>query len=286
MKYRRLGSTGLSVSEVGFGVWSVSTGWWGKVEKPDAIRLLQRARELGVTLFDTADTYAEGYGEELLREALGKHRHEAVIGTKFGYDWYNNRPREGHRERPQRWDPQYNSSVRLSRVLRRVGTDYVACTNSTTPVWSPSGTMKCSRLLDQWGSGSARSATMAPRWWGRHRVEKPDGDPSASASAGSCKSYTASSSSSPPDYFFRGPPTEQDVGLLATCPWASIRALTGQSIEHQSSSLTRLVPTGHSRAAGVGLSGFPQRWDPHVHPVRLRTAERLRRLGTPSSSDL
>ena len=55
MKYRRLGRTDLDVSSVAFGVWSVSTGWWGKVEKPDAIRLLQQAVELGVTLYDTAD---------------------------------------------------------------------------------------------------------------------------------------------------------------------------------------------------------------------------------------
>ena len=124
MKYRKLGTTNLSVSEVGFGVWSVSTGWWGKVEKPDAIRLLQQAMELGVTFFDTADTYAEGFGEEVLREALAKHRHQAVIATKFGYDWYNNQPREGHRERPQRWDAEFIRYA-CEQSLRRLGTDYI-----------------------------------------------------------------------------------------------------------------------------------------------------------------
>ena len=124
MKYRTLGPTDLSVSEVGFGVWSVSTGWWGKVEKPGAIRLLQQALEAGVTLFDTADTYGEGYGEELLREALGKRRQEIVIGTKFGYDWYNNLSREGHRERPQRWDAEFIRYA-CEQSLRRLGTDYI-----------------------------------------------------------------------------------------------------------------------------------------------------------------
>ena len=123
MKYRRLGQTGIEVSEVGFGVWSVSTGWWGKVDKPDAVRLLREAVEAGVTLFDTADTYAEGYGETIMQEALGKRRHEIVIGTKFGYDIHA--PRDGHqRERPQRWDPEFIRSA-CEESLRRLGTDYI-----------------------------------------------------------------------------------------------------------------------------------------------------------------
>lgn len=123
MKYRKLGRTNLDVSEVGFGVWSVATGWWGKVEKNDAIKLLQQAFEKGVTLYDTADTYAEGYGEEILRESLSKHRHEIVIGTKFGYDIHS--PRWGfQRERPQRWDPEFIRKA-CEDSLRRLGTDYI-----------------------------------------------------------------------------------------------------------------------------------------------------------------
>ncbi len=123
MKYRQLGTTDLNVSEVAFGVWSVSTGWWGNVDKPDAIRLLQEAVELGVTLFDTADTYAEGYGEEVLHEAFGKHRHEVIIGTKFGYDIHA--PRDGfQRERPQKWDPEFIRAA-CEESLKRLGTDYI-----------------------------------------------------------------------------------------------------------------------------------------------------------------
>ena len=107
MRYRRLGQTGLTVSEVAFGVWTVSTGWWGKIDKSDGLRLLQEAHGAGVTLFDTADTYGLGAGEEVLREALGPKRHELIIGTKFGYDWYTHRERTGHQERPQRWDAEF-----------------------------------------------------------------------------------------------------------------------------------------------------------------------------------
>jgi aryl-alcohol dehydrogenase-like predicted oxidoreductase len=123
LKYRKLGTTDLNVSEVGFGVWSVSTGWWGKVEKDDALRLLRNAAHEGITLFDTADTYAQGYGEEILREAFPKGRQDLIIGTKFGYDIDAPRPAD-QRERPQRWDPEFIRKA-CEDSLRRLGTDYI-----------------------------------------------------------------------------------------------------------------------------------------------------------------
>ena len=45
MKYRRLGGTDIAVSEVGFGVWTVSTGWWGEVNEERSARLLRQAYE-------------------------------------------------------------------------------------------------------------------------------------------------------------------------------------------------------------------------------------------------
>jgi len=103
LKYRKLGTTDLNVSEVGFGVWTVSTNWWGKIEEPDGINLLVKAFDLGVNFFDTGDTYGLGYGEEILAKAFKKHRHEIIIGTKFGYDFYSmpipleRATRSGHR---------------------------------------------------------------------------------------------------------------------------------------------------------------------------------------------
>ena len=123
MRYRNLGATDLTVSEIGFGVWTVSTGWWGKVDKSDAIHRLRQALDLGVTLFDTADTYGEGYGESLLREALGERRHEVILATKFGYDL--EAPRAGpQRERLQRWDGEFVRRA-CESSLRRLGTDYL-----------------------------------------------------------------------------------------------------------------------------------------------------------------
>lgn len=124
MKYRELGNTGISVSTVGFGVWTISTTWWGIEDEQHGLGLLRRAYDLGVTFYDTADTYGRGKGETMLAEALGHVRDRIVIATKFGSDFYNNETREGHRELPQDFSPRYVRFA-LEQSLRRLGTDYV-----------------------------------------------------------------------------------------------------------------------------------------------------------------
>jgi aryl-alcohol dehydrogenase-like predicted oxidoreductase len=74
MKYRTYRNTDLTVSEVGFGLWTVCTGWWGNFTSPEATALMRRAFDLGITLFDAADTYGNGLSEELIAEALGAQR--------------------------------------------------------------------------------------------------------------------------------------------------------------------------------------------------------------------
>ncbi len=125
MKYRQLPGTDLQLSEIGFGVWTVATNWWGNIPEQQRADLLENALELGVNFFDTADTYGEGYGEEILAKVLGHRRHEMVIATKFGYDFYDKlTPRVGHQERPQKFDPEF---VRFAceQSLRRLRTDYI-----------------------------------------------------------------------------------------------------------------------------------------------------------------
>lgn len=124
MKYRTLPNTDLSVSTVGFGVWTVSTTWWGITDDSVGIDLMRRAFDAGVTLFDTADAYGDGKGETLLKDALGDRREKIVIATKFGYDFYNNEDRKGQRERPQDFRPEF---VRFAceQSLKRLGTDYI-----------------------------------------------------------------------------------------------------------------------------------------------------------------
>ena len=124
MDYRTLHGTDLTVSAVGFGVWTVGTTWWGVKDEALALRLLRRAHDLGITFFDNADTYASGAAEELQRRALGEVRDEIVIGTKFGYDIYNVPERPGQQERPHDWTPHYLRKA-LEGSLRRLGTDRI-----------------------------------------------------------------------------------------------------------------------------------------------------------------
>jgi len=124
MKYRNLGNTDIAVSEVGFGVWTVSTGWWGEVVDDRSVRLLRQAHERGITYFDTADTYGSGKGETLLADAFGHMRNEVVISTKIGYDFYNHTSRRGQQERPQDWSEDFLRFA-LEQSLKRLDTDYI-----------------------------------------------------------------------------------------------------------------------------------------------------------------
>src|SRR5690348_11551062 len=124
MKTREFGSTGIRASEVGFGLWTISTGWWGEHSDEDAITLLREAYDLGITFFDTADTYGEGRGETLLARALGHVRDRITIATKFGYDIYSPWERKGHVERPHDWSPEYIRYA-LDQSLARLDTDHI-----------------------------------------------------------------------------------------------------------------------------------------------------------------
>ncbi|MBA2730666.1 MAG: aldo/keto reductase [Euzebyaceae bacterium] len=103
MRYRQL-APDLQVSEVGFGNWTCTTGWWGEYTEAEAIALHRVAFDAGITFFDTADAYAEGYGEQVLGKALADVRDQVVIATKFGYDLAATDTRRGQQERPHRTD--------------------------------------------------------------------------------------------------------------------------------------------------------------------------------------
>ncbi len=126
MKYRIYPNTDLSVSEVGFGLWTLSTGWWGEHTDEESIAMLRLSRDLGITFYDTADTYGNGAGEEILLKAFGPNPKDLVYATKFGYDIYSEvaEERRGQRELPTNFSPEFMRFA-CEQSLKRLGVDAI-----------------------------------------------------------------------------------------------------------------------------------------------------------------
>ncbi len=83
MQYRTLGRTGWKVSAISFGAWAIG-GTWGSVQDDESLAALNRAVDLGVNFFDTADVYGDGHSEKLLARLKHDRREEIIIATKAG----------------------------------------------------------------------------------------------------------------------------------------------------------------------------------------------------------
>ena len=118
MHYRRLGRTGMMVSEIGFGGWPIGRLRWGSVEDEDSLAALPRAFDLGVNFFDTADVYGHGHSEELIGQAFAAKRPNVIIATKAGVDFYAGEPSKHN------FSPEYLRRA-VERSLERLRTDYV-----------------------------------------------------------------------------------------------------------------------------------------------------------------
>ena len=126
MRFRTYKNTDLKVSEVGFGLWTISTGWWGNFTEGEAITLMHKAFDLGITLFDAADTYGNGLSEELIAKAFPEQRDEITIATKVGYDFVHHGEARGRgqREIPQDFSPEAIERA-TDAALKRLKTDHV-----------------------------------------------------------------------------------------------------------------------------------------------------------------
>jgi aryl-alcohol dehydrogenase-like predicted oxidoreductase len=125
MKFRTLPNTPVRVSEIGFGLWTISTGWWGKFTEAEAISLMHQALDLGINLYDAADTYGNGLSEELIGKAFDKQRDQIVIATKVGYDFYNHgEERRGQSAIPQNFSVPFIRDA-VEKALKRLKTDRI-----------------------------------------------------------------------------------------------------------------------------------------------------------------
>jgi aryl-alcohol dehydrogenase-like predicted oxidoreductase len=120
MNYRRLGRTGLVVSEVGFGAWGIggrtaAETSYGDTDDATSIAALARALDRGITFFDTSAAYGDGHSEELIGRAVRGRRGDVVIASKAGYESW---------ERPPDFSPAALTAS-TERSLRRLATDYL-----------------------------------------------------------------------------------------------------------------------------------------------------------------
>jgi aryl-alcohol dehydrogenase-like predicted oxidoreductase len=118
MKYRKLGNTGIKVSEIGFGTWGLGGDSYGPTDDEVSLYALQFAFDLGVTFYDTSDLYGGGHSEEILGKAFSGQREKVIIATKVG-----TLPHTGF-YMPQDFSFE-NISRSIDQSLRRLNTDYV-----------------------------------------------------------------------------------------------------------------------------------------------------------------
>ena len=126
--YRKLGRSGIEISAMGMGCWAIGGPlWngedavgWGDVDDNESIAAVQKAIELGVRFFDTADCYGAGHSEEVLAKALEGKRQSIVIATKFGYLFDVNKTQATGMSA----EPEYIKSA-CEESLKRLNTDYI-----------------------------------------------------------------------------------------------------------------------------------------------------------------
>jgi methylglyoxal reductase len=87
MLYRKLGSSNIDVSVIGFGAWAIGGWMWGGADEKQAIAAIHASLDRGINLIDTAPIYGFGHSEELVGRAIQGRRDQAVIATKCGLIW-------------------------------------------------------------------------------------------------------------------------------------------------------------------------------------------------------
>jgi aryl-alcohol dehydrogenase-like predicted oxidoreductase len=164
MRYRLFPGTDVKASEIGFGTWTLSTGWWGEKTDEEAVEMLRAAHSnFGINFFDTADTYGNGRGERQLAEAFRGKRNDVLYSTKIGYDIYDagaQTARRGQSELPQKFDREYMRFA-LDKCLERLETDHIDVLQlhnvktehvRDAAIWQALREMKEEGLIGVWGA--------------------------------------------------------------------------------------------------------------------------------------
>ncbi|MFW5924047.1 MAG: aldo/keto reductase [archaeon] len=97
MEYTTLGDTGMTVSKIGLGCMSFGSSDWRPwvLDEEEALPVIERAIDLGINFFDTANMYSKGESERILGNALEGHREESVVATKGYFQMDDDNPNSG-----------------------------------------------------------------------------------------------------------------------------------------------------------------------------------------------
>ncbi len=82
MRYRKLGRTGIEVSEIGYGAWGIGGAQWGGADDDESLQALHRAIDLGLNFIDTALAYGEGRSERLVGQVVREREETVHVATK------------------------------------------------------------------------------------------------------------------------------------------------------------------------------------------------------------
>lgn len=118
MKYRVLGKTGLNVSVVGIGTWQFGGEWGKDFTQAEADALLDRCRQVGINLIDTAECYGDHLSESLVGNAIARDREKWIVATKFGHHFHK------FMERTTSYEPS-DVLRQLEGSLKALRTDFI-----------------------------------------------------------------------------------------------------------------------------------------------------------------
>lgn len=141
MKKRFLGKDRLEVSALGLGCMGLSHGFGTVTDRQDAIRLIHKAFDEGITFFDTAEVYGPYLNEDVVGEALEPFRDQVVIATKFGFTFGADNKQQILNSRPEHIRKVVDQS------LKRLRTDvidlyYQHRVDPAVPIEDVAGTIK------------------------------------------------------------------------------------------------------------------------------------------------
>lgn len=116
---RVLGKTKIEVPAVSVGLWAIGGDAWGPTEDQESLDVIDRALELGVNFFDTADVYGGGHSEELLGRAMKGRRDQFIVATKIGWMDFNDKTGSSAYDTPEKLIAGVETN------LKRLDTDYI-----------------------------------------------------------------------------------------------------------------------------------------------------------------